>query len=123
MRGARPTRRVARPISPTACELSAPRCPKPKPDPKPKPKPNPNPNPNPNPSPNPNPKVLLMPCDTDKYFTLEEARREAEALGERCTLKPIVSPAGHRAGDPCNHGLEAEHDFLRAAVQEHLLQK
>ena len=30
---------------------------------------------------------------------------------------------GHRAGDPCNHGLEAEHDFLRAAVQEHLLQK
>ena len=95
--------------------------PKPKPDPKPKPKPNPNPNPNPNPK--PNPKVLLMPCDTDKYFTLEEARREAEALGERCTLKPIVSPAGHRAGDPCSHGLEAEHDFLRAAVHEHLLQK
>ena len=119
MRGARPTRRVARPISPTACELSAPRCPKPEPKPDPKPKPKPNPNPNPK----HNPKVLLMPCDTDKYFTLEEARREAEALGERCTLKPIVSPAGHRAGDPCNHGLEAEHDFLRAAVHEHLLQK
>ena len=125
MRGARPTRRVARPISPTACELSAPRRPKPKPEPEPnpKPKPNPNPKPKPKPKPKPNPKVLLMPCDTDKYFTLEEARREAEALGERCTLKPIVSPAGHRAGDPCNHGLEAEHDFLRAAVHEHLLQK
>lgn len=65
-------------------------------------------------------KVLLMPCDTDKYFTLEEARREAEALGDRCTLRPIVSPAGHRAGDPCRPELKAEHEFIRAAVHKFL---
>jgi hypothetical protein len=65
----------------------------------------------------------VNPSDTDKYFTLEEARREAGALGDRCTLKPIASPAGHRAGDPYRHGLKAEHDFICAAVHEHLLQK
>ena len=32
-------------------------------------------------------RVLLMPCDNDKYFTVEEAEREAKALGARATLK------------------------------------
>ena len=65
-------------------------------------------------------KVLLMPCDTDKYFTLEEASAEAAALGDRCLLKPIVSPAGHRAGDPHRPELSAELEFVRTAVHEFL---
>ena len=60
--------------------------------------------------------VLLMPCETDRYFTLAEAQREAEALGERGTLAPIRSAAGHRAGDPHRPELRAELDFVRARV-------
>ena len=60
--------------------------------------------------------VLLMPCTTDKYFTVEEARREAEALGARAVLKPIASAAGHRAGDPHRPELRAEAQFIREAV-------
>ena len=63
-------------------------------------------------------KVLLMPCDTDRYFTLTEAQAEAAALGERVTLAPIVSPAGHRAGDPHRPELEQEAAFLRERVRE-----
>lgn len=63
-------------------------------------------------------RVLLMPCTTDKYFTLVEATREAAALGDRVTLKPIVSAAGHRAGDPHRPELKAELEFIRTAVHE-----
>ena len=63
-------------------------------------------------------RVLLMPCDSDRYFTLAEAAREAEALGERCSLKPIRSAAGHRAGDPHRPELHAEYAFIRDAVRE-----
>ena len=65
-------------------------------------------------------RVLLMPCDTDKYFTVQEAREEAEALGGRATLKPIRSTAGHRAGDPFRPELGQERDFIQAAVLEFL---
>ena len=61
-------------------------------------------------------RVLLMPCDTDKYFTVEEARREAAALGERAILAPIRSAAGHRAGDPHRPELADELAFIRARV-------
>lgn len=67
-------------------------------------------------------RVLLMPCTTDKYFTLAEATREAAALGDLGTLKPIVSAAGHRAGDPHRPELRAELEFIRAAVHELLLE-
>ena len=66
-------------------------------------------------------KVLLMPCDNDKYFTVEEARIEAEALGPLCELKPILSSAGHRAGDPGRPGLEKELEFVRGWVRNFLL--
>ena len=62
--------------------------------------------------------MLLLPCTTDKYFTVEEARREAAALGGRATLAPIVSPAGHRAGDPHRPELQAEQAFVRDAVHK-----
>jgi homoserine O-acetyltransferase len=62
-------------------------------------------------------KVLLMPCDTDKYFTLAEARREAEALGDRAILSPIISPAGHRAGDAHRPELSAERTHITKAVR------
>ena len=61
-------------------------------------------------------RVLLMPCDTDKYFTLQEAEREAEALGSRALLRPILSSAGHRAGDPHRPELAAEAEFIRREV-------
>lgn len=63
-------------------------------------------------------RVLLMPCDTDKYFTLGGAREEAAMLGTRATLAPIRSAAGHRAGDPHRRGLEPEAGFIRARVRE-----
>ena len=63
-------------------------------------------------------RVLLMPCDSDRYCTLAEARREAAALGERCTLAPIRSRAGHRAGDPHRPELAEEAAFIRSQVHE-----
>ena len=61
-------------------------------------------------------KVLLMPCDTDRYFTVEEAETEAALLGERCTLAPIRSAAGHRAGDPHRAELAEELAFIQRHV-------
>jgi homoserine O-acetyltransferase len=62
--------------------------------------------------------VLLMPCDTDKYFTLTDSEAEAAAITPRprATLMPIRSPAGHRAGDPHRPELKAELDHIKAAV-------
>lgn len=43
--------------------------------------------------------VVLMPCDRDAYFTLEESRIEqAQIAGAR--LRPLCSPYGHCAGAP-----------------------
>lgn len=67
--------------------------------------------------------VLLMPCTGDKYFTVEEARREAAMLGGRCTLRPIVSEAGHRAGDPHRKELMEEAAFLKQQVREALMRE
>ena len=61
-------------------------------------------------------KVLLMPCDEDRYFTLAEAKREAALLGELVEFAPIVSSAGHRAGDPHRAELAAEKEFIRSHV-------
>jgi len=60
-------------------------------------------------------KVLLMPCDRDAYFRVEDNRLEAQHLrhGE---LRPIVSPWGHRAGNPVTS--PADEAFIREAVRE-----
>ena len=63
-------------------------------------------------------RVLLMPCDQDRYFTLGEAEREAALLGDRCVFRPIVSAAGHRAGDPHRPELGAEATWIRRHVYE-----
>ncbi|PZQ51439.1 MAG: homoserine acetyltransferase [Rhodovulum sulfidophilum] len=44
-------------------------------------------------------RVIAMPCDTDRYFTLEENRLEIAAV-PGAELRPIVSPFGHCAGAP-----------------------
>ena len=58
-----------------------------------------------------------MPCDGDKYFTLKEAQREAELLGGKCSLRPMLSAAGHRAGDPSRPELGEEREFLTRTVR------
>ena len=64
-------------------------------------------------------RVLLMPCDSDRYFTLSEAEREAALLGN-VELSPIESSAGHRAGDPHRAELKKEAAFIRQKVHAHL---
>lgn len=63
-------------------------------------------------------KVLLMPCSSDRYFTVQASEAEAALLGDRAVLKTIASDAGHRAGDPHRPELVAESDFIRASVAE-----
>ncbi len=62
--------------------------------------------------------TIVMPCDKDLYFTLEEAETEARHLA-RSELRPFHSPYGHCAGAPgrfpeeTNHLSKAFHDLLR----------
>lgn len=44
-------------------------------------------------------RVIAMPCDTDRYFTLEENRLEIAAVSG-AELRPILSAYGHCAGAP-----------------------
>lgn len=44
-------------------------------------------------------RAIVMPCDTDRYFTLEENALEA-ALVPTAELRPLRSPLGHSAGAP-----------------------
>jgi homoserine O-acetyltransferase len=44
-------------------------------------------------------RTIVMPCDTDMYFTLAEARIEAAAIAG-AELRVLVSPYGHCAGAP-----------------------
>jgi homoserine O-acetyltransferase len=44
-------------------------------------------------------RTIVMPCDTDMYFTLEEARLEAAAIAG-AELRLLTSPYGHCAGAP-----------------------
>jgi homoserine O-acetyltransferase len=43
--------------------------------------------------------TIVMPCDTDRYFTLEENQLEA-AMISGAELRPFRSPFGHCAGAP-----------------------
>ena len=44
-------------------------------------------------------RTIVMPCDTDQYFTLEESRLECQFL-QRGILRPLYSRNGHCAGAP-----------------------
>lgn len=44
-------------------------------------------------------RCIAMPCNEDRYFTLEENRIETDLLA-RAELRPIRSPYGHCAGGP-----------------------
>ncbi|MFA5120939.1 alpha/beta fold hydrolase [Zavarzinia sp.] len=44
-------------------------------------------------------RTIVMPCDRDAYFTLEEARLEVAAV-PGAELRPLASPYGHCAGAP-----------------------
>jgi homoserine O-acetyltransferase len=60
-------------------------------------------------------RVLLMPCDRDAYFRVEDNRRELAHL-RQAEMRPIVSPWGHRAGNPATS--PADEAFIRDAVRE-----
>ena len=60
-------------------------------------------------------KALVMPSETDLYFTVEDNRREVARM-PNAELRPIPSIWGHRAGNPAQNPEDAK--FLIAAVQE-----
>lgn len=64
-------------------------------------------------------RTLLMPCDRDLYFTLEDNETEA-ALVPGARLRPFSSVYGHCAGAPGR--FPAEMAFLDAALREWLAQ-
>jgi homoserine O-acetyltransferase len=58
-------------------------------------------------------RVVVMPCDTDMYFTVEEARIEA-AMIPGAEVRVLESPYGHCAGAPGRFA--AESAVVEAAV-------
>ena len=61
-------------------------------------------------------RVLYMPCETDLYFPVGDARYESEFI-QRVTLAPIPSLWGHSAG---SGGNPADNDFINAQVRHFL---
>jgi homoserine O-acetyltransferase/O-succinyltransferase len=59
--------------------------------------------------------AMVMPCETDLYFTVEDNRREVARM-QRAELRPIPSIWGHRAGNPAANPEDAQ--FIDAAVRE-----
>ena len=60
-------------------------------------------------------KALVMPSETDLYFTVEDNRREV-ALMPDAELRPIPSIWGHRAGNPAQN--PEDQGFLNRALME-----
>jgi homoserine O-acetyltransferase/O-succinyltransferase len=60
-------------------------------------------------------KTLVMPSQTDLYFTPEDCAAEATKIPDAKCL-PILSIWGHRAGNPYQNQADAE--FIRNAVKE-----
>ncbi|WP_138466133.1 alpha/beta fold hydrolase [Poseidonocella sp. HB161398] len=60
-------------------------------------------------------RVIAMPCDTDRYFTLAENRLETAAL-PGAELRPLRSDLGHVAGAPGRHAAETAR--IEAAIAE-----
>ena len=50
--------------------------------------------------------ALVMPCESDLYFQVEDNRREVARM-PRAELRPIVSDWGHRAGNPAQSPADA----------------
>lgn len=63
--------------------------------------------------------AIIMPCDTDNYFTMAEARIECDLL-PRGEFRPLVSPYGDSAGLPGR--FEQESEFMERAMKD-LLQR
>ena len=59
--------------------------------------------------------AIVMPCDTDLYFTVADNRREVARM-QRAELRPIPSLWGHRAGNPVFQPEDAK--FIDDAVRE-----
>ncbi|HEX3861361.1 MAG TPA: alpha/beta fold hydrolase [Stellaceae bacterium] len=59
--------------------------------------------------------AIVMPCETDLYFTVEDNRREVAQM-PRAELRPIPSIWGHRAGNPAVNPEDAA--FINKAVAE-----
>jgi homoserine O-acetyltransferase len=59
--------------------------------------------------------AMIMPCETDLYFTVEDNRREVARM-KRAELRPIPSIWGHRAGNPIASPADAK--FIDDAVIE-----
>ena len=59
--------------------------------------------------------AIVMPSETDLYFTVEDNRREV-ALMRKAELRPIPSIWGHRAGNPAQNPQDAK--FIDDAVRE-----
>lgn len=60
-------------------------------------------------------RALLMPCETDLYFPVEDVKREAARM-PRAELRPIPSLWGHRAGNPQMNAEDA--NFIFKQVHE-----
>jgi len=60
-------------------------------------------------------KAVVLPCDTDLYFTVEDNRREVARM-PNAELRPIPSIWGHRAGNPALNPEGAQ--FIDDAVKE-----
>jgi len=60
-------------------------------------------------------KAIVMPCETDLYFTVEDSRREVARM-PNAELRPIPSIWGHRAGNPMFNTEDAK--FINDAVKE-----
>ena len=60
-------------------------------------------------------KAIVMPSESDLYFTVEDNRREVALMAD-AELRPIPSLWGHRAGNPTQN--PADRDFLNRALQE-----
>ncbi len=60
-------------------------------------------------------KAIVMPCETDLYFTVEDNRREVARM-PNAELRPIPSIWGHRAGNPVFNPEDA--NFIGDAVKE-----
>jgi homoserine O-acetyltransferase len=60
-------------------------------------------------------KAIVMPCETDLYFTVEDNRREVARMPS-AELRPIPSIWGHRAGNPVFSPEDAK--FIDDAVRE-----
>jgi homoserine O-acetyltransferase len=59
--------------------------------------------------------AIVMPCETDLYFTVEDSRREIARM-RKAELRPIPSIWGHRAGNPVLNPEDA--GFIDRAVFE-----